>query len=183
MAITDENISKRLVSAFNAKDLKDVATKLDEKYTSLHNWASGRRDFPTKILIKIAKLTNVSIDWILTGEGDKPLKPSDRVNLDETIRKIVREIVREEFELFVTENKQIPIQDLGAIDAFDLEKSIKKYNSVDKVLEDWYRHEGKDIPEGFSGFLYQGWENLSFDEKVEAIKQQKKLLDKTSKDE
>ena len=70
MAIKEENsVGFRIVQAFNAKDLKEVAQTIGENYSSLHNWASQRRDFPTNVLIKIAKMTNTSIDWILTGEN------------------------------------------------------------------------------------------------------------------
>jgi len=70
MAIKEENsIGFRLVQVFGAKDLKEVAQIIGENYSSLHNWSSQRRDFPTTVLIKIAKLANTSIDWILTGEN------------------------------------------------------------------------------------------------------------------
>jgi hypothetical protein len=63
MAIKEENsIGFRIVQAFNAKDLKEVAQIIGENYSSLHNWASQRRDFPTNVLIKIAKMANISIE-------------------------------------------------------------------------------------------------------------------------
>ena len=99
MAIKEENsIAFRLVQAFDAKDLKEVAQIIDENYSSLHNWSSQRRDFPTNVLIKIAKMANSSIDWILTGENGAPAARS--FNNSQSFEKIledkIREVVREE---------------------------------------------------------------------------------------
>lgn len=98
MAIKEENsIGFRLVQAFGAKDLKEVAQIIDENYSSLHNWASQRRDFPTNVLIKIAKLANSSIDWILTGENAARVSANDS-NFEKLLENKIREIVREEIE-------------------------------------------------------------------------------------
>jgi hypothetical protein len=98
MAIKEENsIGFRIIRAFNAKDLKEVAQIIDENYSSLHNWSSQRRDFPTNVLIKIAKMANSSIDWILTGENGVPAGAAELENssfekiLEDKIRQVVRE--------------------------------------------------------------------------------------------
>ncbi|HEY8562976.1 MAG TPA: helix-turn-helix domain-containing protein [Pyrinomonadaceae bacterium] len=104
MTIKEENsIGFRIVRAFNAKDLKEVAQMIGENYSSLHNWTSQRRDFPTSVLIKIAKLANSSIDWILTGEdgsiGDRERGLSvaeTGANFEKLIEDKIRRIVREE---------------------------------------------------------------------------------------
>lgn len=101
MAIKEENsIGSRIVQAFNAKDLKEAAQMLGENYASLHNWSSKRRDFPTNVLIKIAKMTNSSIDWILTGvrdDGRSALNAQASFEnlLDEKIRAVVRSEIAE----------------------------------------------------------------------------------------
>lgn len=97
MAIKEENsIGFRLVQAFEAKNLKEVAQTIDESYSSLHNWSTKRRDFPTPVLIKIAKLANTSIDWILTGENKtEAVEPVDS-SFDKMFEDKIREIVRAE---------------------------------------------------------------------------------------
>ena len=96
MAIKEENsIGFRIVQAFDAKDLKEVAQIIGENYSSLYNWTSQRRDFPTNILIKIAKMTNSSIDWILTGENGNRINQSFEVLLENKIREIVRSEIAE----------------------------------------------------------------------------------------
>jgi len=99
MAIKEENsIGFRIVQAFNAKDLKEVAQIIGENYSSLHNWASQRRDFPTNVLIKIAGMANTSIDWILTGENAPPEIQSSNSSFDTILEEKIREIVRDEIE-------------------------------------------------------------------------------------
>jgi hypothetical protein len=94
MAIKEENsIGFRIIQAFNAKDLKEVAQVIDENYSSLHNWSTKRRDFPTNVLIKIARMANTSIDWILTGENKN--ERAD-FSFDRMFEEKIREIVREE---------------------------------------------------------------------------------------
>ena len=98
MAIKEENsIAFRIVQALNAKDLKEAAQMLDENYSSLHNWSSQRRDFPTNVLIKIAKMTNSSVDWILTGEnGNSAAATPENSNFEKILEAKIRAIVREE---------------------------------------------------------------------------------------
>lgn len=97
MAIKEENsIGFRLVQAFNAKDLKEVAQIIGENYSSLHNWSTKRRDFPTTVLIKIAKMANSSIDWILTGEDGKESISSANPGFEKILEDKIREVVRNE---------------------------------------------------------------------------------------
>ena len=97
MAIKEENsVGFRIVQAFNAKDLKEVAQIIGENYSSLHNWASQRRDFPTNVLIKIAKMANTSIDWILTGETAAQFVAPDDADFGKILEDKIRQIVREE---------------------------------------------------------------------------------------
>jgi len=99
MAIKEENsIGFRIVQAFGAKDLKEVAQMLGENYSSLHNWASQRRDFPTNVLIKIARMTNQSIDWILTGESTAEKAYISSQTFEKMFEDKIRAVLREELE-------------------------------------------------------------------------------------
>ena len=97
MAIKEENsVAFRIIRAFGAKDLKEVANTIDENYSSLHNWSSGRRDFPTNVLIKIANMANTSIDWILTGDDRYQTSATGDSSFDQLFEEKIRSIVREE---------------------------------------------------------------------------------------
>jgi hypothetical protein len=93
---TENSIGFRIVQAFQAKDLKEVAQIIDENYSSLHNWASQRRDFPTNVLIKIAKMANTSIDWILTGENGNRPESAAGSGFEKILTELIRRVVREE---------------------------------------------------------------------------------------
>ena len=110
MAIKEENsIAARLIQVFEAKDLKEVAQIIGENYSSLHNWSSQRRDFPTNVLIKIAKLANSSIDWILTGENSAPAARSfnDSPSFEKILEDKIREVVRDEISGGTTIHEKI----------------------------------------------------------------------------
>jgi hypothetical protein len=97
MAIKEENsIGARIIRALNVKDLKEAAQILGENYSSLHNWSSQRRDFPTNVLIKIARLTNTSVDWILTGENANSPAFAENQTFEKLLEEKIRRIVREE---------------------------------------------------------------------------------------
>lgn len=97
MAIKNENsIGFRIVQALGAKDLTEAAQMLGENYSSLYNWSSQRRDFPTSALIKIARMTNKSIDWILTGESGEIVQMNEHQNFERLLEQKIRQIVRDE---------------------------------------------------------------------------------------
>jgi len=128
MAIKEENsIGFRIVEAFNAKDLKEVAQTIDENYSSLHNWSSKRRDFPTNVLIKIAKMANTSIDWILTGENKTGTAD---FSFDRMFEEKIREIVREE----ISESGAIHEKIQGIVMA--MQSNIKEQDAFDAVKEE-----------------------------------------------
>jgi hypothetical protein len=97
MAIKEENsIGFRIVRALGAKDLKEAAQLLGENYSSLYNWSSQRRDFPTTVLIKIARMTNTTVDWILTGDSGAGNENFSRQSFEQLLDERIRQIVRDE---------------------------------------------------------------------------------------
>ena len=97
MAIKNENsIGFRIVHALGAKDLKEAAQILNENYSSLYNWSSQRRDFPTNVLIKIARMTNRTVDWLLTGESGEINQSIEHQSFERILEQKIRQIVRDE---------------------------------------------------------------------------------------
>ena len=130
MAIKEENsIGFRLIQAFDAKNLKEVAQTIDESYSSLHNWSTKRRDFPTNVLIKIAKMANTSIDWILTGENTTEAISATNPSFDKMFEEKIREIVREE----ISENSAIQEKIQGIILA--MQSNIKEQDAFETKEE------------------------------------------------
>lgn len=70
--------SNRLSTLFKSQGIKayKVAQKLGIATGTVYNWISGARVPQLSVLIKLARLYNVSIDWIL-GLSNKPYLDND----------------------------------------------------------------------------------------------------------
>lgn len=89
------NFGVRLRQAFDGLNNAEIARKMGKSEPAVGNYIGGRVTLP--VIMDVAKLTGCSVDWLLTGEGEKFVNEKKMVNLDETFRAVVREIVREEF--------------------------------------------------------------------------------------
>ena len=69
---SDNLMSIRLISARNQKKIKqgDAAIFLEISVSSLNRYEKGHRNAPADILARMAKLYDVSLNWLLTGEGN-----------------------------------------------------------------------------------------------------------------
>lgn len=65
---------ERLVAAFDGANLKSIAEKMDVNYHTLRNWAKETRDIPPSELKKIARMTPVSLNWLLLEEGPRTIR-------------------------------------------------------------------------------------------------------------
>lgn len=92
---TSETFSGRIQASFGGKSLKEIAELLGEKPSTFWNWATERTDIPTKVLAKIATATGVSLNWLLTGEGEKYIQQTTP-SFDKMIEDKIREIVNQE---------------------------------------------------------------------------------------
>jgi len=65
-------IGRRIRAAIEAQGLtlKQAAEKSGIPYSSLQNWAGGHRDPRPDALIGLGSQLGISIDWLLTGEGE-----------------------------------------------------------------------------------------------------------------
>ncbi len=76
------------------------------------------------------------------------------------------------------------IQDLGTVDKaaeFDIESSVQSYDNPQRVISEWFRFEGRKDPGDYGVIFFQGWESYSDLEKIEAVRDAKKVLDRTLK--
>ncbi|HIE02638.1 MAG TPA: XRE family transcriptional regulator [Thiotrichaceae bacterium] len=66
------NINERLkkVILLKNKSLKDFSEYSKIPYITLQQYLSGKRKPPIDFLIKIKTHSNISIDWLLTGQGE-----------------------------------------------------------------------------------------------------------------
>lgn len=64
----------RVFEAFGLDSIKDVAEELGENYHTVRNYLQLRREIPSSILMKIANLTNFSLNWLLFEQGGKKIE-------------------------------------------------------------------------------------------------------------
>ncbi len=130
--VENKDFVLRLIDICETDEPAELSRKFDISYQGAKNYLKGR--FPeAKVLITIVEKTQCSLNWLLTGEGEKYVNSRKLVNLDETFRAVVREIIREEFERRDAENltgelqtaEQIAVKNIGKMHD-ELEETKKK---------------------------------------------------------
>jgi hypothetical protein len=46
-------------------------------------------------------------------------------------------------------------------------------------MSEWFRHEGREYPQDFGVVFFQGWESFTESEKLDAVRDARKVLDRT----
>jgi transcriptional regulator with XRE-family HTH domain len=77
------SFSARLQEIFDQATVAEVARILELGHSTVRNYYEGRLP-SADILIKIRNHTNVSIDWLLTGEGEKLVTPVTKTLANES---------------------------------------------------------------------------------------------------
>ena len=160
--------------------MAEIARRLELPHATVRNYFQGRMPAPD-VLIKIANETNVSLNWLLTGKGELFAGGAGHLpDLDNIFEKKIEEMIDRK----LAERTLIEIDDLGEVDArpeFDAAAAISKYNDPRLVMNEWFRHEGRKYPEDYGVVFFQGWETYTDEEKLDAVKDAKKVLDRTLK--
>lgn len=175
----NEGFSKRLQEAFGFATMAAVAKRLGIPHATVRNYYNGRLPAP-EVLIKIANETNVSLNWLLAGTGDMWAGEPRRIDIDDIIDKRIDEAIQRRLSAKGGE----AIQELGAVDMpppFDIEAALRKASDPHAVMQEWFKHEGREYPHDFGMMFFQGWESYTYKERVEAIRDAKKVLDRTLK--
>ncbi len=166
----------RLDRTFEHEMMSDVARRLGIPHATVRNYYQGRLPAP-EVLIKIANVTNVSLNWLLTGKGDMYGNQKPAVGLGRFIEDKVIEIVDKRLAAL----GHGAVQDLGSVDAFDVETAIVSYDDPIRVMNDWFAHEGRKSVSDFGVLFFNGWESFTRDEKVAAINDAKRVIDRSIK--
>lgn len=66
--------------------------------------------------------------------------------------------------------------------SFDLERSVEIHDDWHDVLSEWFKFEGREMPETLGASFMGGWSRSSKEERIEAIRDFKKLLDMIADD-
>lgn len=72
---------------------------------------------------------------------------------------------------------------IGGRHEFDIEHSIELHDDWRQVMKDWYDFEGGEMPDTLGASFMGGWQGFSMGEKINALRDFKKLLDMATEDE
>ncbi|MEQ1763796.1 MAG: helix-turn-helix domain-containing protein [Pyrinomonadaceae bacterium] len=173
----DKAFQERLGRIFDHRSMADIARRIGLPHATVRNYFGGRLPAP-EVLIKIADVTNVSLNWLLTGKGEMYAGDPKGLDIGIVIDARIAEIV----ERKLAERFEPDVQQLGTIDEpqpFDVATAIGKFGDPQRVMAEWFKFEGRKYPKDFGVVFFQGWESFSEDERVDAIHDAKKVLDRT----
>jgi transcriptional regulator with XRE-family HTH domain len=96
--VKEKGFSDRLIEVFGTDKPAEIQRKTGIPYHTVRNYLKGRLP-EADVLLIIAAVTNVSIHWLLTGEGPKIIKRVDFKNLWSRIVKAWEKAVSEDRSL------------------------------------------------------------------------------------
>ncbi len=159
---------QRLDKAFSGAKMSDVARRLSMPHATVRNYyKTGRLPAP-EVLIKIADETDVSLNWLLTGRGEMYAGAASKVGIGEFLEHKIAELIDKRLARAVS---------TGPRDDFDVEGALARFDEPERVISEWFRHEGRSFPQDFGLAFFRGWETYTAEEKLAAVKDAKKLLD------
>lgn len=157
--------------------MAEIARRLNLPHATIRNYFGGRLPSPD-VLIMIANETNVSLNWLLTGSGDMYAGSPKGVDIGRVLDDRIAEIVEQK----LAQRFSPEIQQLGTIDEpkpFDVEAALEKFGEPHRVMSEWFKFEGRKYPKDFGVVFFQGWESFTSTERIDAIRDAKKVLDRT----
>lgn len=173
----NKDFTERLKQAFDNVSMAEVARRIDVPHATVRNYYQGRMPAP-EVLIKIANQTHVSLNWLLTGVGPVFMGDARPASFDRFLNDRILEVV----DRVLAERGISSVEDLGTIDEpplFNVESAVLKFGDPHRVMSEWFKHEGREYPEDFGVAFFQGWESFAPEEKIDAVRDAKKVLDRT----
>ncbi len=167
----------RLRTAFENASMAVVARRLGIPHATVRNYYQGRLPAP-EVLIKIAAETGVSLNWLLIGTGDMYAGQTPPVGLGKFIEAKIAEMIDQRLAAFTSGG----VMELGNIDEFDVEAALAKSDDPQRVMSDWFTFEGRNYPKDFGVVFFRGWESFSPADKIAAVKDAKRVLDRSLAD-
>ena len=152
-----------------------VAKRLGIPHATVRNYYHGRLPAP-EVLIKIAATTGVSLNWLLLGRGEMFGGEAGPVALGRFLELKIGEIIDRKLGERVGPQLQ-QLHGADVIDEFDVESSLRKYNDPQRVMKEWFAHEGRAYPQDYGVMFFRGWETFSDEDKTAALYDAKQLLD------
>lgn len=171
----NQDFVERLNKIFEGATMAVVAKRLGIPHATVRNYYHGRLPAP-EVLIKIARTTGVSLNWLLLGRGEMFAGETGPIGLGRFLELKIGEIVdRRIAERMSPEIQHLPGADVD--DEFDIDAALADSDDPQMVMRQWFAHEGRDYPMDYGVVFFRGWSSFSGREKIAAIKDAKKVLD------
>lgn len=167
----------RLRKAFDNASMAVVARRLGIPHATVRNYYQGRLPAP-EVLIKIATETGVSLNWLLIGTGDMYAGQTPPVGLGKFIEAKIAEMIDQRISAIGSGG----VMELGTIDEFDVAGALAASDDPQQVMSDWFVFEEREYPKDFGVVFFRGWESFSPEEKIAAINDAKRVLDRSLAD-
>lgn len=176
----DKEFIARLNKTFDGATMAEVARRLKIPHATVRNYYKDGRLPAPEVLIKIARESGVSLNWLLLGTGDMYGNQQPPISLGTFLEEKIGEIVDQKL---ASRGKDAVI-DLGDVDVagdFDIEAALEKYADPQLVMNEWFSHEGREYPQDYGIEFFRGWATFSKADKADAIRDAKKVLDRALK--
>ncbi len=173
----NQDFVARLLKVFNNASMAQVARQLKVPHATVRNYFQGRLP-ATEVLMKMADETGVSINWLLLGQGEMYAGELPAIGIGRFLEEKIIEIIDQRLSEagHGPANQTTRIQSL---DTFDLGSALDRYDDPKLVMNDWLRHEGHEFPADYGVVFFRGWDSFSHDEKLDALMDAKKVLDRS----
>ena len=171
----DRDFVDRLNKAFDKASMADVARRLKIPHATVRNYyKTGRLPAP-EVLIKIAGETGVSLNWLLIGNGEMYAGGVPPIGLGRFLEQKIGEMIDERL---TGGRPRDLIENADAPQDFDVDAAILEFDEPERILHEWFRHEGRETPQDLGLAFFRGWDSFTADDKAAAIRDAKKLLDR-----
>jgi len=161
--------------------MADVARRLDLPHATVRNYFKEGRLPAPEVLIKIARETGVSLNWLLLGTGDMYAGEAGPVGLGKFLEQKIGEIIDRKLADSERLISRQPLPARAAVPSFDVASSLARLGDPQRVMSEWLAFEGREYPSDFGIVFFRGWASFSEQEKVEAIGDAKRAFDRVSR--
>ena len=166
----------RLGQVFDGASMAVVARRLGIPHATVRNYYQGRLPAP-EVLIKIAAETGVSLNWLLIGTGEMYSGDASAIDLGKFIETKIGEMIdRRMSGAKPAKSHAVPVM---SVKDFDVDAAVAKFSDPSKIMDAWFRHEGRKVPKDYGVVFFRGWESFSLREKADSIRDAKRVLDRS----
>lgn len=170
----DTDFVERLNRTFSGASMADVARRLGIPHATVRNYYKTARLPAPEVLIKIARETGVSLNWLLMGTGEMYGGERPPIGIGRFLEERIGELIDQKFA-----QHRRPQPKRGALrPEFDIDAAIRTFDDPQRVMSEWFRHEGREYPRDYGVAFFRGWESFTPEDKSAAVRDAKQMIDR-----